>query len=203
MPKTGIIILAAGNSSRLGRPKQLLPYRGRTLIGYMIDEAVDAGLGPVVVVTGAVDLSGVLADRRVELVENPDWISGMGSSIAAGVSAVMGAVVSGGGPMIGPEVDSVIIAACDQPQVTAELFRRLIATRADRRKGIVACSYAGTTGIPVLFDRRYFPDLLALQGAEGARKVVQRFIPDMAEVKFEAGAIDIDTEEDYAGLSGT
>lgn len=202
MPKTGIIILAAGNSSRLGRPKQLLPYRGRTLIGYLVDEAAVAGLSPIVVVTGAVDLSAALAGRRAEMVENPGWSSGMASSIVSGVSAVTGAEMSGGNSKIGQEVESVIIAACDQPHVTAGLFRRLVATWVNMGKGIVVCSYAGTTGIPVMFDRRYFPDLLALSGAEGAKKVVQRFAPDVAEVIFEAGAIDIDTEEDYARLSG-
>ncbi|HUB62686.1 MAG TPA: nucleotidyltransferase family protein [Puia sp.] len=202
MPETGIIILAAGNSSRLGRPKQLLSYEGGTLIGYLADEAAAAGLQPVVVVTGAVDLSAALADRRVEIVENTAWAAGMGSSIVAGISAVMGSEVRGNDSMIGQEVDAVIIAACDQPHVTAALFRRLIAARVETGRGIVACSYAGTTGIPVLFDRRYFPDLLALSGAEGAKKVVQCFASDMAQVNFEEGAFDIDTEEDYARLLG-
>lgn len=200
MPKTAAIILAAGGSSRLGRPKQLLGYRDTTLIGHLADEAVGAGLVPVVVVSGAVDLADALAGRPVEIVENLRWAEGMGSSIVAGVSAVMGAEVSGD-DFMGPEVDSVIIAACDQPQVTRELFRQLIAAWGDSGKGIVACRYSGTMGIPVLFDHRYFQALLGLAGDEGAKKILLSHGDDLALVPFAEGAVDIDTEGDYARLS--
>ncbi|HET6252520.1 MAG TPA: nucleotidyltransferase family protein [Puia sp.] len=191
MLKTGIIILAAGNSSRLGRPKQLLGYRGKTLIGHLVDEAAGAGLHPIVVVTGAVDLSAALAGRPVEIVGNLRWPEGMASSILAGVSAMMGR-----------EVDAVIIAACDQPYVSAPLFRELVVAGKEVGKGIAGCYYSGTIGIPVLFYRRYWGELLELTGHEGAKKILRLHEGDLATVSFPGGAIDIDTEEDYARLPG-
>jgi molybdenum cofactor cytidylyltransferase len=188
MPETGIIILAAGNSSRLGRPKQFLEFRGKTLIAHLVDEAVAAGL-LIVVVSGAVDLIREFAGRPVEIVDNPHWREGMASSIAAGVTL-----------MSGRAVEAVIISGCDQPYVTGKLFGEMIATRKSLAKGIVACSYAHTTGIPVLFDRRYFGLLQELTGQEGAKKILLAHAADVAVVPFPEGEIDIDTEEGYAKL---
>ena len=191
MPETGIIILAAGNSSRLGRPKQLLEFRGKSLITHLVEEAITAGIQPVVVVSGAVDLSSALAGQPVSMVENPRWREGMGSSIAAGVSFLSDRAV-----------DAAFVTVCDQPYVTANLFTEMIAAKKRFPKGIVACSYAGTTGTPVLFDRRYFGMLEELTGQEGAKKILRAHQADVAAVPFPHGDIDIDTEDDYERLSG-
>ncbi len=190
MSETGIIILAAGNSSRLGRPKQLLEFRGKSLITHLVEEAITAGIQPVVVVRGAVDLSAPLAGQPVSIVENPRWREGMGSSIAAGVRFLSDQAV-----------DAAFVAVCDQPYVTANLFAEMIGSKKRFAKGIVACSYAGTTGTPVLFDRQYFEMLGALTGQEGAKKILRAHQGDVAAVLFPGGDADIDTEDDYERLS--
>jgi molybdenum cofactor cytidylyltransferase len=191
MPETGIIILAAGNSARLGRPKQLLEFRGKSLITHLVAEAITAGIQPVVVVSGAVHLSVPLAGQPVSIVENPRWREGMGSSIAAGVRFLSDQAV-----------DAFFVAVCDQPYVSANLFTEMIAAKKRFAKGIVACSYAGTTGTPVLFDRQYFGMLEELTGQEGAKKILRAYQADVAAVPFPHGEIDIDTEDDYEKLSG-
>ena len=186
----GIVILAAGNSSRLGRPKQLLEYRGSTLLTRLVLEASGAGTRPIAVVSGAVDLSTAIAGLDVSIVENPRWSEGMASSISAGVAW-----------MSEQAVDAAFIAVCDQPHVTASLFRAMLAARERDVKGIVACSYSGTTGIPVLFDRQYFALLQQLTGQEGAKKILHAHAADVAIVPFPEGATDIDTEDDYFKLA--
>lgn len=186
----GIVILAAGNSSRLGRPKQLLEYRGSTLLTRLVLEASGAGTRPIAVVSGAVDLSTAIAGLDVSIVENPRWSEGMASSISAGVAW-----------MSEQAVDAAFIAVCDQPHVTASLFRAMLAARERDVKGIVACSYSGTTGIPVLFDRQYFALLQQLTGQEGAKKILHAHSADVAIVPFPEGATDIDTEDDYFKLA--
>src|ERR1700735_355497 len=112
MSSTGVTILAAGNSSRLGRPKQLLPYRGKTLLTHVVAEALAAELSPVVVVTGAfpIEVGGSLRGQSVEIVFNPAWETGMASGIVAGLSNLLS---------LHPDVDAVIIAVCDQPFISS------------------------------------------------------------------------------------
>jgi molybdenum cofactor cytidylyltransferase len=192
MNKTGIMILAAGNSSRLGRPKQLLPFRGKNLIAHVVTEALAADLGPVMVVTGAyyVEIYAALKGLPVEIVDNPHWKTGMASGIVAGLAALV----------IAPELKAVMVAVCDQPYISAELFRSMVSIHAASEKGIVACSYANTLGTPVLFDARYFNELAALSGDGGAKQLLKRFTNDVATVPFPKGEIDIDTEEDFKDL---
>lgn len=194
MAKTGIIILAAGNSSRLGRPKQLLPFRGKTLIAHVVTEALAADLAPAVVVTGAyhVELLEALNGLVVQVVYNPRWESGMASGIVAGMAK---ALVSA------PDLKAVMVAVCDQPYITAELFRSMVSIHAGSAKGIVGCTYGETLGTPVLFGERYFTELSALSGEGGAKQLVRRFAGDVAMVPFPKGEIDIDTEEDLDHLN--
>lgn len=193
MNKTGIIILAAGPSSRLGKPKQLLMHRGKTLIEHICSEALETGLHPVLVVTGAAadQVSKVLENKPVEIVFNEQWSTGMASGISAGLSELLK-------PDYG--IESVIIAVCDQPFVSADLFKQLMKTKAEQNKGIVGCAYAGIIGTPVLFGKAYFGKLLALKGDEGAKKIVKTNSADLAGIPFEEGNIDIDTQEDYEQL---
>ncbi len=192
MHQTGIIILAAGNSSRLGRPKQLLTFRGKLLVQHAVDEALQAKPGAVVVVTGAgaEEVSVSLADRAVTIVYNAHWLEGMASGIVAGVEKMVQL----------QSVTNFLITVCDQPFVSAALFRDMIKRKRDTGKGIVACAYAGSMGTPVLFDEKYQRDLLHLKGKEGAKALVKGSAKDVATVQFSKGNIDIDTEEDYSGL---
>lgn len=193
MDKPAIILLAAGPSSRLGKPKQLLIHHGKTMIENIISEAHEAGLQPVVVVTGAVSevLSKLLENTNVEIVFNDQWPSGMASGIVAGLSRILA---------MNPKTEAAIIAVCDQPFVSAELFTQLIKIKAEKSRGIIGCAYAGTVGTPVLFEKRYFKRLLLLKGNEGAKKLLMTYGSDLVSVPFDQGSIDIDTREDYDQL---
>jgi molybdenum cofactor cytidylyltransferase len=190
MNNTAIIILAAGNSSRLGRPKQLLPFQGKNLLTHIVTEGTDAGLAPLVVVLGAFieDITAALPAQGIEIAYHPNWQAGMASSIATGISALLSSH---------PASEAVIIAVCDQPYISAELLRQMIDERARSEKGIVACTYAGIIGTPVLFSRPYYMTLAALSGDGGAKKLLQQFKDDVAVISFPQGQLDIDTEEDY------
>ncbi len=193
MSKTGIIILAAGISSRLGRPKQLLPYRGKTLLTHTTTEAINAGLHPVLVITGAfhAEVSAALRGQPLSIVFNPVWQEGMASGIVIGLSSMLS---------LQQDVDSVIISVCDQPYISSALLLELVSTHGASDKGIVACAYADSVGTPVLFDRNYFEELVKLSGIEGAKKLLKQHPDDLAAIPFIKGKIDIDTNEDFQNL---
>lgn len=193
MSATGVIILAAGSSLRLGRPKQLLAYQNKSLIQHITAEALKAKLYPVVVVTGAgaEAVSAFLKEENVTMVYNEQWQQGMASGIVAGMAEILS---------LNKELQHILIAVCDQPFVSAKLFGKLIAKKAETGKEIIACAYADTVGTPVLFGRTYFETLRNLKGAEGAKGVVKMYRNDVSTVPFPQGSIDIDTEEDYKKL---
>ncbi len=201
MDKIGIIILAAGNSSRLGRPKQLLPFAGKTLLTHIVDEALEAALKPVVVVTGAyaTEVSDSLrrhqddrsATEPVIIAHNPHWSEGMASGIVTGLTKLLSTK---------PDLEGAIIAVCDQPHLSASLLKQLTTQFNVSGKGMVASRYAATPGTPVLFGSRYFPALLGLSGTEGAKKLLKAYPDDVAMVEFPGGEIDIDTEEDTRNI---
>ncbi len=189
---TGIVILAAGNSSRLGRPKQLLAFNGQTLLEHIIDEAVTANLHPVIIVTGANGdaVSAAISNKEAVTVYNKDWQQGMGFGIAAGVAKAL---------EIKPDLESIITAVCDQPFIKATLSEQLMQKRVVG-KSIVACSYTSTAGTPVLFDKKYFTALQNLSGSDGAKKFVKLYCEDVDTVPFPMGIVDIDTEEGFRNL---
>jgi len=194
MNKTGMIILGAGNSSRLGRPKQLLPYQGKTLLAHVVEESLAADLQPVVVVTGAhrAEIENSLQGQPVAIAYNPDWETGMASGIVAGLRKVLS---------IEPHLPGLIVAVCDQPYISAELLGSLIKKQAVSGKGLIASVYSETMGTPVLFDDRYFTELSFLSGDAGAKQLLKRYPDDVATVPFPKGSIDIDTEEDFQTLA--
>lgn len=190
---TDIVILAAGASTRLGRPKQLLPWQGKTLLQHAVQTALTIATQPVVV-TGcnADQLAAGLNHTQVHIVFNPDWEQGIASSIRYGLQALLDRT---------PAPDQVIFMVCDQPFVSAELLLDLINERQKSQRSIVASSYAGTLGIPALFDKSMFPQLLDLQGDMGAKKLIQGHPDEVAFVEFPQGNIDIDTELEYEKLT--
>jgi molybdenum cofactor cytidylyltransferase len=194
MDKTGIVILAAGNSSRLGRPKQLLPYQGKTLLTHVVTESLAASLRPVVVVTGAyqAEIHHSLKGQAANMVHNPRWETGMASGIVAGLAEILS---------IDPHLRAVIVAVCDQPYISAELFRSLMQQHAVSGKGLIASLYSEIKGTPVLFDYRYFKELSVLSGDAGAKQLLRRYPDDVATVPFPNGSIDIDTEKDFQTLT--
>jgi molybdenum cofactor cytidylyltransferase len=180
------VVLAAGGSTRMGRPKALLLWQGRSLLRHTVGVAREAGCNPVIVVLGAAadrlrpDLDGV----PVLLAENPDWELGPGTSIRVGLDA------------IGP-ADAVVFLACDQPLVDAAHVRRLIAAHRETGRPMAASGYAESAGVPALFARECFPDLGSLPPGSGAKQLIARHPEAVAVVPFPAGAIDLDTPEDY------
>ena len=191
--RTGIIILAAGSSSRLGKPKQLLDYNGKTLLQTVINEALATDCKPVIVVLGA--YAQEIADQHrhngINVVINQSWEEGMGSSIVAGLSTIV---------KNNSEIESIIIAVADQAFIKKRNFNNLIAKQKETGKKIIASSYNETIGTPVLFKKDYFEALLLLKGAEGAKNILKKYSEDLEIVVFERGGIDIDTETDYNHL---
>ncbi|SFG40347.1 nucleotidyltransferase family protein [Pontibacter chinhatensis] len=190
---TGLVLLAAGASTRLGKPKQELYFEGMTLFERAIKTALGSACTPVVVVQRA-EATFALPEaiaHAVTMVQNPEWQEGMASSIRCGLTKLLA---------LAPDVSACIFMVCDQPFVQESLLDNMIQTKHESRKGIVASAYKDTIGTPVLFDKRYFPDLLSLQGQEGAKKVVLKYKQDAATVPFPLGYIDIDTAEDYDSL---
>ncbi|ALD21229.1 NTP transferase domain-containing protein [Hymenobacter sp. DG25A] len=187
-----ILLLAAGSSSRLGQPKQLLPYAGKSLLRRAAETAVAADLGPVIVVTGALheELLPELDGLPVTVTHNLDWARGMGSSIKAGLVAA---------DALGP-VTSVLIMLCDQPLITPELLRYLQQAQQQSPLPIMATAYAGTSGVPVLFAPQMVPLLRAMPDEAGARQLLHQHPEWIATVAFPAAALDVDTPAQYAWL---
>jgi molybdenum cofactor cytidylyltransferase len=188
---TGIIILAAGPSSRLGTPKQNLVYQGQTLLQRAVKTALKSACKPVAVVLGAncESIRTTIKDSRVRIIYNQDWAEGMASSIRSGIKII---------GQLQPEITSVILMLCDQPFVDAGLLNELVEKKS--KAGIVAASYNETFGPPALFDMLYFDDLLSLKGSEGAKKVIQKYPDKVIAIPFPQGSIDIDTMEDFEKL---
>jgi molybdenum cofactor cytidylyltransferase len=194
METTGIIILAAGASERLGTPKQQLPFRHKSLLQNAVHTACQSANGmPVVVVLGAfaTQIGQQLAGEKVNTVVNPHWPGGMGGSIKTGVQHLL---------RIAPGVSSALLLLCDQPFVNAALLDEMYKLKAASRQPLVACSYGGTVGPPALFDRSFFPRLLSLNGQEGAKKILLQHRAATAIVDFPRGVVDIDTTGDYEQL---
>lgn len=127
-----------------------------------------------------------IQSENIPIVINENWEQGMASSMQAGLRYFQKQ----------SQLDQVILMLCDQPFVSSSLLDQLIELREKSDKGIVACSYSNTLGVPALFDQRYFPEMLELNGSDGAKKVILKNQEDVVVWDFPDGAIDLDTEED-------
>jgi 4-nitrophenyl phosphatase len=192
LEQIAVIILAAGESSRFGQPKQLLDWGGVPLLAHVADIALDAKLGPVIVVLGcqAQAARAALGTRPVQTVMNWRWEEGLSTSVQTGLATLP------------PETKAAILMQCDQPLFTAELLQTMAAHCEGSRAAIVHPVYAGRRGTPTLFSRDLFPELVAVTGDVGGREVITRH-PD-ATATFEVvdpdALADIDTPADYERL---
>ena len=188
-----IVILAAGGSRRLKQPKQLVPYRGTTLLRHAAGAALESAVGPVLVVLGAA--AGPCADELsrldVELIIHAGWGEGLGSTIRVGVRAART-----GHPGLG----AVLLMACDQPGVDAAMLQALAATWLKGGARIVAAGYAGTAGIPAVFAATEFAALESLIGDRGAQVLV-RSDTGVAIVPCPGAELDVDESRDLNRLS--
>ena len=214
---TAIVILAAGGSTRMGTPKQLLRFEGRTLLRRAVETALATTCRPVVVVLGAnADrMRQELQGLDVAAIENPDWQTGMAGSLRAGIEALAegtGNMSASGRPEQGTETVptvpcslfpvpcSCLVMLCDQPFVTSTLLESLVNAWRTSGKLVVCCEYAGEAGVPALFDGSLFGELCSLQGAAGAKQIFARHTDDTLRVPFAAGAFDVDTPQEYEAL---
>ncbi len=190
---TGAIILAAGSSSRMGSPKQILRFRGESLLRRAALAALGAGCSPVVVVTGAhAELSRrELEGLDVREVLNPRWETGMASSIGAGLEGLL---------REDPDAAAVVILLCDQPHVTAEVISSLVSAHRATLKPVIASAYGGSFGVPALFGRALFAELARLEGGAGAKQVIQRYASEAQFLPFGGGEVDVDTRDDFSRL---
>lgn len=186
--RVGIVVLAAGEGSRMGSPKQLLDFGGKPLLRHAVDEALAAGCGPVAVVLGAnADrIAPVLPPGAVTVLTNPRWPEGMGTSIHTGIQAMEAA-----------GVDAAILTLGDQPLLTSTVFGRLTDLFRQSGKPIVTATYAGTVGVPVLFARAYFPLLMALEPNQGCKGVILKNRSESLGMDCPEAEADLDTPEEY------
>lgn len=192
--RIGILVLAAGGSTRMGRPKQLLTIDGRTLVRRATETAL-AARAPVVVVTGAdaERVSAEVGELPVQIVENRDWPLGMGSSLRLGVRTLTESH---------PNLDALIVTVCDQVDISPDTLDRLLIAHRETGKGLCAASFHDTVGPPVLFGRTYFEELLQVPDVHGAKQLLMRHPDDLARVPCPEAARDLDTWEDYERLTG-
>jgi CTP:molybdopterin cytidylyltransferase MocA len=187
-PSVGAIVLAAGGSKRLGFPKQLLTFRGEPLVSRAALAALNAGAHPVIVVIGAdADLTLPVLTRvpGVKTVLNDSWQDGLASSLTIGLRALM---------KIG-DCDGVILMLVDQPNVTTGAVSRLIA-EFDNDHRMVAAGYAGVIGVPAIFGKEFFDDLLGLTGDTGAAQLLRSNSERVTVVPMPEAEMDVDTVAD-------
>lgn len=187
--RCALLLLAAGGSRRMGQPKQLLPIDGQPLLRRVAAGALAAPVAPVLVVLGAqaAAIAPCLDGLAVQTVVNARWAEGMATSVRAGLQALANAA---------PAVSAVVIALADQPDFSAAHLAALIETHRRTGQPLVASEAAGVLRPPVLFAAAWFPRLLALQGDEGARTLLQAHRAAVAVVPL-ARAVDLDTPADY------
>ena len=183
------IILAAGGSARMGEPKQLLSIGGRPMVRRVTESVCAAGLDQVVLVVGAnaKAVEETVAGLPVELVLNKGWTAGLSGSLRLGIGALR------------KEIQAALMVLADQPALTPALLQALIARYRATRAPIVVPYFEGIRGNPVLFDRKLFPDLLAVQGDQGGRALLARHQQQIERVETHDRAVllDIDTRQDY------
>jgi molybdenum cofactor cytidylyltransferase len=183
------IVLAAGASTRLGQPKQLLQVNGESLLHRTIRLAEEAGCAPIFVVLGfeAERMHPETADLNVRVVLNPEWQSGMGSSLRSGMEALM---------RESQLPQKVVLLLSDQPMLSNKILLSLVKKSAETNSLIVASSYTGRLGVPAAFRKELYPDLQKVEGDKGAREVIQLYRDQTASIDFPEGAVDIDTVQD-------
>jgi molybdenum cofactor cytidylyltransferase len=183
------IILAAGESKRMGKPKQLLPLGKSTLLEQAIDNLLNSSVDETIVVLGhkAEEITEKIANKPVKVVINPDYQQGMSTSIVAGLI------------LVDPRSQAVMLALGDQPLVTSHTINQLIEAFNKNRKGIAVPTYRGRRGHPIIFDIKYKAELFKLKGDIGGREIIQNHPKDvfMVAVDSESVISDIDTQEDY------
>lgn len=187
---TGIILLAAGASTRMRQAKQLLRIAGESLIQRAVKTALSTTYRPVVVVLGAnrEQIEPELLGSEVLKVFNPDWPTGMGSSIATGLDFLL---------QQEPMIQQILILVGDQPLLQTDTLAALVELQSRTQAPLVVSRYTDTLGVPALFTSALFDELTALHGTQGAKKLIQKYRDQAAVLDFPEGALDLDTPEEW------
>ncbi len=201
---TVAIILAAGSSSRMGagRHKLLLPLHGRPVLAHVLDAVLASQARPVVLVLGhqpeqvRTHIATYATNPNLHIVENPDYLQGMSTSLRLGIQTLPS---DGYTKNTGESIDSALVLLGDQPLITAQHIDKLIATYRTTGKRIIAPTYEGKRGNPILFDSSLFPELLEVTGDEGGRSVLEWHREEIATVEIgnPLANIDVDTWDAY------
>jgi molybdenum cofactor cytidylyltransferase len=188
------VVLAAGASTRLGQAKQLIRIDGETLLRRTARFAVEAGCSPVLVVLGfeAGAMRPEAAGLTASILINENWQEGMGSSLRAGMEAIRKAE---------SQPDAVLVLVCDQPRLTAEHLRDLLARhKTGAGIAVTASVYAGRPGVPAVFSGKLFPELTASQGDRGARDLIRAHTTEVQGIPWPEGQLDLDRPEDLNAI---
>lgn len=187
-----VILLAAGASIRLGEPKQLLQVQGETLLRRSAKFALAVSSQIVVTLGSNVEkMRGEIEDLPVEVSENKDWKTGMSGSIKTGLEKLLADTNN---------LEAVIVMVCDQPFADTRLLEKIISAYNETNSLIVACEYQNTLGVPALFQKELFPELLALGSQLGAKQLIKKYKSQTVRISFPEGAFDVDTPSDYENL---
>ena len=185
------ILLAAGESKRMGRPKQMLAWKGKTLLRHVLENLIHSTVDEIILVLGheAEAIQKSLTEFQIKIVINPDYQQGMASSLRQGLLAM------------DPGIEAFLVVLADQPGIGPEIINQIIDAfqRADPRRGIARPVYRGLQGHPVLIGVRYLQEALQLQGDVGARQILMNHPEDILEIEADQEGIlkDIDTHEEY------
>lgn len=183
------IVLAAGESTRMGFPKLLLQVEGKSLLQHVIDNALQSKAGEVIVVLGAeaTKLRRELKQRQVQIIENASYKEGLSTSLKVGLQAVS------------PQAQAVLVLLGDQPLVSHDIIDALIDKYEASGSIMVAPVYSGRRGNPVLFDSSLIPELISVTGDKGGREIIEKHLDQLATIDFESTIIgsDIDSWDDY------
>ena len=194
--KVSVLILAAGNASRMGKAKQLLPFKNTSLLEHAIHNALESKADNVFCVLGAhanVIINHV-GKSKVDFIYNPDWKQGLSTSIISGINYVQS---------LESIPDAVLVMLADQPFVDSKYIDLMIATFFEKTNTIVASQYKYNKGVPAIFPKEYYQTLLELKGDKGARSLLNNKKLNVVPVfsKSEKTLVDIDLSEDYDKLS--
>lgn len=190
-PNLAILILAAGESKRMGRSKQLLKWGNSTLLNHSIEQATNTNASAVFVVLGA-NYSAIeksILNRDINIFKYDDWNLGMGSTIAFGVNQLKNQCF-----------DGFLLMLADQPQIGSSFLNKLIFEFAQGDNPIIATAYNNEAGVPAVFDKSYVGQLLSLSGKRGAMQLINKSTSNVKKIKAEQPVGDIDTIKDYEEL---
>ena len=186
----GVVILAAGNSSRMGTSKQLLEVNGKTLLEHTVSCALHSSIANVTVVLGSNSEmhERVLKGKLLHTIVNPNWSLGIGSTIKFAIKELIARNTN---------LQALVFLVCDQPRINTTHINKMASFYFLKRPIAIASQYKNTYGVPALFDRAVFASVLSIHDNTGAKEVLSHVEKDLLLIPFEGGEIDLDTPEEY------